>query len=108
MSLLDHPMLQTAVGRFRAVSLLEGLSYVVLMFVAMPLKYVAGIPEAVRVVGSLHGLLFIIFAAALVAATRSAGWGVLRAGWFLFLSMIPFGALVIEWQAREQPAVERA
>lgn len=101
MSLLDAPLLQTAVGRFRVVSLLEGLSTVLLMGVAMPLKYLAGMPEVVRVVGSVHGALFLLFVAALVAAAREAGWGPWKAGAFLLLSTIPLGALVIEAQARE-------
>lgn len=95
----------TAVGRFRLVSLAEGLSFVLLVFVAMPLKYGAGVPEAVRVMGSLHGALFVLFVGALFLAARDAGWSLLRAAWFLFLSMIPLGALLIEKQAREaEPA----
>ena len=97
---LDSAALRTAVGRFRLVSLAEGLSYVLLMFVAMPLKYAAGIPEAVRLVGSLHGALFILFVVALALAAREAGWSPLRAAWYLVLSMIPLGALRIEQELR--------
>ncbi|MCB9779241.1 MAG: DUF3817 domain-containing protein [Alphaproteobacteria bacterium] len=86
----------------------EGTSFVLLMFVAMPLKYMADLPLAVRIAGSLHGMLFLVFAAALYAATRESGWGWLRALWFLFLSTVPFGALVIEWQAREDVVGEPA
>ncbi len=100
-------LLSTAVGRFRLMSLLEGLSYVLLMGVAMPLKYIAGFPEAVRVVGSLHGALFIFFVLALAAAMREARWSLARGAWFMVLSMIPLGALVIEAQARPtNPQVE--
>lgn len=99
-SLLDSAALTAAVARFRLVSLAEGLSYVLLMFVAMPLKYAAGIPEAVRVVGSLHGALFVLFVGALVLAARQAGWSPARVAWFLFLSVIPLGALRIEQELR--------
>lgn len=102
---LDASLLDSAAGRFRLVSLAEGLSYVLLMFVAMPLKYVAGIPEAVRVVGSLHGALFILFVGALWVAMRQERWPVTRAAWFLFLSMVPLGALQIERQLRDQEPV---
>ncbi|MCK6501904.1 DUF3817 domain-containing protein [Myxococcota bacterium] len=101
---LDSAALTAAVARFRLVSLAEGLSYVLLMFVAMPLKYAAGIPEAVRVAGSLHGALFILFVVALALAARQARWSPLRTAWYLVLSMIPLGALRIEQELRAPAA----
>jgi integral membrane protein len=98
------PLLSTAVGRLRVVSAIEGLSYVLLMGVAMPLKYMAGIPEVVRVVGMAHGVLFVAFVVALQAATISARWSPLRAAWVLFLSLIPLGALRIEHELRRDGA----
>lgn len=95
-----HGLLSTALGRFRLVSLAEGLSYILLLGVAMPLKYIAGLPQAVRVLGSLHGALFVLFVLALVAAMRERGWGLTRALWFAFLSTLPLGALRIEVEAR--------
>ena len=56
------------VRRFRWVSLIEGVSYLVLVAIAMPLKYAAGMPGAVRVVGMAHGVLFVAFVLALAAA----------------------------------------
>ncbi len=99
----DQPapdLLSTALGRFRLVSLAEGLSYILLLGVAMPLKYLAGLPQAVRVLGSLHGALFVLFILALVAAMRERGWGLSRGLWFAFLSTLPLGALRIEVEAR--------
>jgi integral membrane protein len=43
------------------VGLYEGISFLVLLFIAMPLKYYADFPMAVRIVGSAHGLLFVVF-----------------------------------------------
>ena len=54
--------------QFRWVAFLEGLSFVLLLFVAMPLKYWAGLPLAVRIVGMVHGLLFVLFIGALFSA----------------------------------------
>ena len=48
-------------GRLRAVSALEGLSYALLVFVAMPLKYGLGEPAMVKVMGMAHGVLFVVF-----------------------------------------------
>ena len=64
----------TALRQLRLVALLEGTSFLVLLFVAMPLKYLAGLPLAVRIVGSLHGLLFLMFLAALLRAGSQRGW----------------------------------
>lgn len=100
MSLLSADSLLTNVGRFRLVSLLEGLSFLLLLFVAMPLKYGFGMPEAVSLVGRAHGLLFVVFVAALIAATREAGWGLGKAALFFVLSTVPFGFLLIDRQAK--------
>ncbi len=53
-----HPLAK-ALDRLRLASLLDGASYLLLLGVAMPLKYAAGMPLAVTVVGSLHGLFFV-------------------------------------------------
>ncbi len=51
----------TPLNRFRAIALLEGLSFVLLLFIAMPLKYLAGMPLGVKVVGWAHGMLFVLY-----------------------------------------------
>lgn len=53
----------------RLASLADGLSYLLLLGIAMPLKYLAGMPLAVRIVGSLHGLLYLIFIVLLIRAS---------------------------------------
>ena len=55
----------TPLRQLRLVALLEGTSFVVLLFIAMPLKYLADLPLAVRIVGSVHGALFLMFLAVL-------------------------------------------
>lgn len=51
--------------RLRIIAFLEGLSFLVLLFIAMPLKYLADMPLAVRIAGSVHGGLFLVFLAVL-------------------------------------------
>ena len=46
---------------FRVISLLEALSFLVLLLVAMPVKYILGNPELVRIVGMAHGILFVLY-----------------------------------------------
>lgn len=83
--------LDTPPARLRAIAFVEGLSYLVLLGVAMPLKYFAGMPMAVRLVGSLHGLLFVLLMLAIAEGWtrrgKSFGWAV-RLG---VLSLIPLG-----------------
>jgi len=93
-------LLRTAIGRFRVVSAVEGLSTLTLFGVAMPLKYLADIPEAVRIVGSIHGFLFLCFVPALLLAMREARWGWFTGARMFVLSMFPLGAVVIEWMVR--------
>lgn len=63
----------TPVGRFRIVAFWEGISYLLLLFVAMPLKYGFGIDVAVRVVGMAHGALFLAYCVTLALAGRRLG-----------------------------------
>ncbi|MDP3274161.1 MAG: DUF3817 domain-containing protein [Deltaproteobacteria bacterium] len=97
-------MLRTDVGRFRMVSLLEGLSFLLLMGVAMPLKYLAHDPTLVRVMGRVHGGLFVLFVLALVQASLSASWKFPRVMTAMVASVLPFGAFWFEHQLRKEEA----
>jgi integral membrane protein len=98
-------MFSTEIGRFRVVSLLEGVSFLVLLGIAMPLKYAAGIPEAVRYVGWAHGLLFVLFLLALGSASTAGRWSLGKIAGAFVASIVPFGAFVLERRLR---AEERA
>ena len=97
-------LLSSAIGRLRAVSAIEGLSYALLVFVAMPLKYGFGEPLMVRVMGMAHGVLFVAFAAALVMAWRERGWSTGRPAVVMGWSLVPLGALVIERMLQRESA----
>jgi integral membrane protein len=88
----------TPVGRFRIVAFWEGISYLLLLFVAMPLKYGLGIDIAVRVVGTAHGFLFLVYVVALGLAAPHLGVG--RAILALVLSLIPCGTFWLEARFR--------
>jgi integral membrane protein len=94
----------TALHQFRLVALLEGSSYLLLLFVAMPLKYLAGLPLAVRLVGSVHGLLFILFMVALARAARQRRWPLRRTLIAFVSSIIPFGTFVFDRSLRQEIA----
>jgi integral membrane protein len=86
----------TALHQFRIAALLEGWSYLILLFIAMPLKYAADIPLAVRIAGSVHGLLFITFLIALYRVAGARNWPMRRALRGLLYSLTPFGAFVFD------------
>lgn len=64
----------TPVGRFRIVAFWEGISFLLLLFVAMPLKYGLGLDVAVRIVGMAHGILFLGYLLTLALAAPRLGW----------------------------------
>lgn len=86
----------TIFSRFRLISLIEGISFLILLFIAMPLKYLAGIPLAVKIVGMTHGILFILFVLALVMALKKYKWENSFSFKLFVYSIIPFGFILIE------------
>ena len=97
-------MLHTTLGRLRLVGLAEGISFLVLLGIAMPLKYLAGWPAAVRVVGMLHGVLFVLFVLAVFEAIGSLRWTAKQVAVALLASLLPFGTLVLDRRLRRQQA----
>ena len=95
-------MLRTSIGRLRAIGIVEGISFLLLLGVAMPLKYFAGMPQVVTVVGWLHGMLFITFCIALAQARQDANWNAWRTGVVLFAGLLPFGPFVIDGRLRKE------
>ncbi|MEO8258846.1 MAG: DUF3817 domain-containing protein [Acidobacteriota bacterium] len=93
-----------AVRQFRLVALLEGSSFLVLLFIAMPLKYLASLPLAVRIVGIVHGLLFLMFMAALYRASRKREWPLRRALLAFVSSIVPFGTFAFDRSLRREIA----
>jgi integral membrane protein len=93
-------MLKTPIGRLRAIAHLEGVSYLLLLGIAMPLKYFANLPEAVRIVGSLHGLLFVLYLIAVAHVTIALRWSLSRVLGALAASVIPFGNFVLDARLR--------
>jgi integral membrane protein len=80
----------------------EGISFLLLLGVAMPLKYALDMPMAVRVVGSLHGLLFVSFLALLSHAAIKRDWPPLASLGYLGASVIPFGFLLVDAKLKRE------
>lgn len=84
------------IDRFRRVALAEGVSFLVLLGIAMPMKYLLDIPLAVKVVGWIHGVLFIWYWVAAVPLFTKLGWNTERVIGLGLASVLPFGTFVME------------
>jgi integral membrane protein len=84
-------LFKTVIGRLRIIGFVEGVSFLVLLFIAMPLKYAFGMPAMVKQVGMMHGVLFILYVLAVVIAKFEKDWSFGKMGLALLVSFIPFG-----------------
>jgi len=94
--------LRTPLGRLRVVAIAEGVSFLLLLFVAMPLKYLWDLPLAVRVTGMAHGLLFLAFGVALLIAALDRRWGWGRLFLVFLSSLIPFGTFIMDKSLKQE------
>ena len=93
---------KTTLGRFRLVGVLEGISYLVLLGIAMPLKYLADKPEAVKYVGWAHGVLFVAFCLLLVRVWIKYKWSFLKTTAAFIASLLPFGTFILDKKLRKE------
>ena len=89
-------MIQT----LRILGNIEGISYLLLLGVAMPMKYYFEMPMAVKIVGMAHGVLFVAYCLLLAACMKKFIW-TLKFGAYLFIAtLIPFGTFVTDRKLR--------
>lgn len=89
-------MLKDAFSRFRWVALFEGTSFLLLLFITMPLKYMAEMPYPNKLIGMLHGLLTVLYLFALIEFAMEHKIGFKKSMLFLAASLIPFGTFYAE------------
>jgi integral membrane protein len=95
--------LKTSIGRLRVIGFWEGVSFLVLLGIAMPLKYYAGQPGAVRVVGMAHGILFVLYVWAAIHAAWDHKWSWKRTALVLIASLLPAGPFVVDAKLLREP-----
>ena len=97
------PLLHTpAYKRLRWAGYAEGVSFLVLLGIAMPLKYLAGKPEAVRFVGSVHGALFIAYLLTVALAARRFRWKSTTVVLAVASAVIPLGPFWFDAKLRRE------
>ncbi|MGB3180419.1 MAG: DUF3817 domain-containing protein [Cyclobacteriaceae bacterium] len=85
-----------SISAFRLVAFLEGLSFLVLLFIAMPLKYGFDSPGMVRVTGMAHGVLFVAYVVGVLFMAVRYKWSVRITFLAMLASVLPFGTFVAE------------
>jgi integral membrane protein len=86
----------TPVGHLRLCGMAEGVSFIVLMGIAMPLKYLAGMPEAVKWPGWLHGILFVGFCGLILRCLVAGEISFKNAVLAFVAALLPFGPFVMD------------
>jgi integral membrane protein len=92
MPIIDHTFLR----RLRVLGTIEGISTLVLFGIAMPLKYLAGMPLAVTIAGSIHGALFVALVSMFVLGTRRIPLSTGMAAAGIVAAVVPFGPFVMD------------
>lgn len=88
--------LSMLLSTFRIIALLEGTSYILLLFIATPIKYLADDPQYVKLLGMPHGLFFIIYVVLAVIISKDMNWTNKTFWIVLIASIIPFGTFYID------------
>ena len=99
---MDFKFSNTDIGRFRLVAILEGISFILLMFIAMPLKYFADMPEMVTYVGWAHGLLFVLYILALITVKIALNWNFRKTFVAFLASLLPFATFIFDKSLKKE------
>jgi integral membrane protein len=99
-----HASERNQLMQMRRVSMLEGTTLVALLFVAVPLKHIAGYPVAVTVMGPVHGIAFLLYVWMLLQTVSGADWSRREITRAVIVAFIPFGAFVNERFLRQKQA----
>ena len=83
---------------FRVVAFLEGVSYILLLFLAVPIKYFLGDEQWVKLLGMPHGALFVGYLAVAVLLKSVEKWSAKDLFIILICSIFPFGTFYVDWK----------
>lgn len=90
-------LVSTNIGRLRIIAFLEGVSFILLLFIATPMKYYMDSPAGTKILGPIHGALFIIFILNALSVSVEENWKFTNTTWKVLLaSILPFGTFYID------------
>ena len=84
------------INLFRITALLEGISYILLLFIAVPIKYLLDDPTYVKLLGMPHGILFIGYIILAVVGKNKFNWSYLEFFIISAASLVPFGTFYVD------------
>ena len=91
--------------KFRLINKIEGISFIIVIFIAMPLKYSFGFPIATKIAGMIHGVLFMAFVYQLLEAMKDVPFNKKEALIYFILSLVPFGSFYTDKLCKEKEPV---
>lgn len=91
-------LLKSNLGRLRIVAFLEGLSFILLVCIGMPLKYYGGYTHATQELGMAHGFLFILYLILAVPVLIQYKWSIITSMLVLLASLFPLGTFIAEYK----------
>lgn len=90
-------LFKTNIGRLRIIGMLEGLSLLVLLFVAVPLKHYGADPSLTKIMGPVHGALFLLYVFNALSVGIALQWSFKTTTWKVLVAcLIPFGTFYID------------
>lgn len=94
--------MKSRINNLRVIGFIEGVSFVFLLLIAMPLKYYFDLPIAVKITGWIHGMLFMLYILTVLMAIKAMQWN-----WFSVLvalaaSLIPVGTFVLDKSLKQR------
>lgn len=105
---MSTPTLPPSLRRLLLVGIAEGISFLFLLGVAMPLKHAAGQPLFVKYGGWAHGLLFILFLMTIFQAWADRAISFKQAVLAFIASLLPFGPFILDRKLKAQAQAEEA
>lgn len=82
---------------FRLIAILEGISFILLLGIAVPLKYLYGYTEATKEVGMAHGILFILYCVMIIPVREKFSWSLKQSLMAFAASLLPFGTFIADY-----------
>ena len=95
-------MMCSSLGRLRLIGMAEGISLLFLFGIAMPLKYMLDKPEAVTIIGWIHGLLFVLFMIAVIIVYDQRNWPFKKVIYAFIAAFLPFGTFVFDAHLKKE------
>jgi len=101
----QNNIMNNSIKLFKTIAILEGLSFLLLLGIAMPLKYVWGYHQPTQIVGMAHGILFIAYVIMVMLIRQQLNWSYKTTFIALVASVLPFGPFVVD--RRLLPAIKK-